>query len=169
MKLKYRVIERFREKYPVQAMCDMFEVSRSGYYAWRKQAGKEDHSAWLEALIIQCQQLSNQTYGVGRVKRWLENTQHIHVNRKAILRILRKLDLMSQVRRRRPYTHYKQAIFKYPNLLQRAFVQPKPNLFWVTDITYISTPEGIHYLSEQYRSITDWAAEFDAADNDNKK
>lgn len=29
--------------------------------------------------------------------------------------------------------------------------------------------ERIQYLSQQYRSITDWAEEFDAADNDNKK
>ena len=37
MKLKYRVIERFRGKYSVEAMCEAFEVSRSGYYAWRKR------------------------------------------------------------------------------------------------------------------------------------
>ena len=104
----------------------MFEVSRSGYYAWRERAGKEDRCAWLEALIIRCRQLSSQTYGIGRVKRLLENTQHIHVNHKAILRILRKLELLAQARRRRPYTHYKQAVFKYPNLLWRAFVQPNP-------------------------------------------
>lgn len=29
--------------------------------------------------------------------------------------------------------------------------------------------ERIQYLSQQYRSITDWAEEFDASDNDNKK
>ena len=32
--LKYRVIERFRGKYSIQAMCDVFEVSRSGYYGF---------------------------------------------------------------------------------------------------------------------------------------
>ena len=33
--MKYRVIERFRGKYSVDAMCKVFEVTRSGYYAWR--------------------------------------------------------------------------------------------------------------------------------------
>lgn len=42
MKLKYRVIERFRGKYSVEAMCKVFEVSRSGYYAWRNRQGKEN-------------------------------------------------------------------------------------------------------------------------------
>ena len=31
---KYRVIERFKEKYPIQKMCELFEVSRSGFYKW---------------------------------------------------------------------------------------------------------------------------------------
>ncbi|MEG0494295.1 MAG: zinc ribbon domain-containing protein, partial [Clostridia bacterium] len=32
-----------------------------------------------------------------------------------------------------------------------------------------SEDERIHYLSEQYRNISDWAEEFDSAGNDNKK
>ena len=47
MKLKYRVIERFRGKYSVEAMCKVFEVSRSGYYAWRNRQGKENKDQWL--------------------------------------------------------------------------------------------------------------------------
>lgn len=146
MKLKYRVIERFRGKYPIEAMCRVFEVSRSGYYAWRERAGKENKDAWLEALIIECQRLSKQTYGVRRVRRWLKRVHHVEVNRKAVLRIMRKLDLLAQVRRRRPYTYYKQAVYKYPNLLNRAFTQSSKNKYWVTDITYIPTAKGMVYL-----------------------
>lgn len=40
----------------------------------------------------------------------------------------------------------KQRVYKYPNLLQRAFEQCQPNRFWVTDITYIPTPQGMLYL-----------------------
>nr|WP_243113036.1 hypothetical protein [Caproiciproducens galactitolivorans] len=57
-----------------------------------------------------------------------------------------KYDLLSQIRRRRPYVHYKQAVHKYPNLLQRIFEQSLPNHFWVTDITYIPTVKGMLYL-----------------------
>ena len=49
MKLKYRVIERFRGKYSVEAMGEVFEVSRSGYYAWRKR--QVDLSVLLEKAI----------------------------------------------------------------------------------------------------------------------
>ena len=72
MSLKYRVIERFRGKYSVEAMCEVFEVSRSGYYTWRKRQGKEAKDQWLVDLIVQCQELCKQTYGIRRVRRWIQ-------------------------------------------------------------------------------------------------
>ena len=106
MKLKYRVIERFRGKYPIDSMCRLFEVSRSGCYAWRKRQGKPEKDQWLVDLIIDCQQRSKQTCGCRRVRRWLERQHGRKVSVKAILRIMRKLDLLSQARRRKPYRNY---------------------------------------------------------------
>lgn len=146
MKLKYRVIERFRGKYPIKAMCDVFEVSRSGYYDWRKRENRPAKDQWLIDLITECQTKCRQTYGYRRVRRWIERFKGIRVNSKAILRIMRKMNLLSQTRRRKAYTRYTQAVHKYPNLLNRAFEQAKPNQFWVTDITYIPTPKGMLYM-----------------------
>ena len=61
--MKYRVIERFRGKYSIQAMCALFEVSRSGYYAWRKRQDKPNKDQWLVDLIAEAQRISKQTYG----------------------------------------------------------------------------------------------------------
>ena len=144
--MKYRVIERFREKYPIESMCRIFQVSRSGYYAWRKRQNTEAKDQWLVDLIVECQQKCNQTYGCRRVRRWIQRNLGRKVNLKAILRIMRKLDLLAQIRRRKKYTQYQQALHKYPNLLQRAFDQQSPNKFWVTDITYIPTPSGMLYM-----------------------
>lgn len=146
MKLKYRVIERFQRKYSISAMCRLFEVSRSGYYAWRKRQSKADKDKWLIDLITRCQCRCKQTYGCRRVRLWIRRQYGINVNLKAVLRVMRKLNLLSQVRRRKPYVHYRQAVHKYPNLLQRAFEQPLPNQFWVTDITYIPTAKGMAYM-----------------------
>ena len=144
--MKYRVIERYREKYPIESMCRVFQVSRSGYYAWRKRQNTEAKDQWLVDLIVECQQKCNQTYGCRRVRRWIQRNLGRKVNLKAILRIMRKLDLLAQIRRRKKYTQYQQALHKYPNLLQRAFDQQSPNKFWVTDITYIPTPSGMLYM-----------------------
>lgn len=146
MKLKYRVMERFRRKYSVEAMCEVFEVSRSGYYAWRKRQERGAKNQWLADLIVDCQKKCKQTYGIRRVRRWIQRQTGKEVNLKAILRLMRKLNLLSVIRRRRPYTRYQQAVHKYPNLLNRRFDQPRPNQFWVTDITYIPIPGGMLYM-----------------------
>ena len=89
VKLKYRVIERFRKKYPVTALCSILEVSRSGYYAWRKQKLTTDKDSWLIRQIKTCQQQSNYTYGCRRVQLWIEKQCHIRVNLKAVLRVMK--------------------------------------------------------------------------------
>lgn len=127
-------------------MCSLLEVSRSGYYDWRKRQGKEAKDQWLINLIVDCQKRCKQTYGCRRVRRWLMREHGKQVNLKAVLRVMRRLNLLSQVRRHRPYVHYKQAVHKYSNLLNRAFEQLVPNRFWVTDITYIPTAKGMVYL-----------------------
>ena len=100
MKLKDRVIERFRGKYSIEAMCEVFEVSRSGYYAWRNRQQKEAKDQWLVDLVVACQRQSKQTYGIRRVRRWIQRQSGKLVNVKAILRVMRKLNLLSVVRRR---------------------------------------------------------------------
>ena len=107
---------------------------------------REAKDQWLVDLITECQQKSHCTYGFRRVQLWLEREKGRHVNHKAILRVMRKLDLLSQVRRRKPYTHYKQCVHKYENKLNRQFNQEHPNHFWVTDITYIPVSGRMLYM-----------------------
>jgi len=94
VKLKYRVIERFRGRYSIEAMCEVFEVSRSGYYAWRNRQQKEAKDQWLVDLVVACQRQSKQTYGIRRVRRWIQRRTGKLVNVKAILRVMRKLNLL---------------------------------------------------------------------------
>lgn len=124
----------------------VFEASRSEYYAWRNRQQKEAKDQWLVDLVTACQRQSKQTYGSRRVWRWIQRQIGKLVNIKAILRVMRKLNPLSVIRRRRPYTHYQQAVHKYPNLLERNFDQAKPNQFWVTDITYIPIPGSMLYM-----------------------
>ena len=146
MKLKYRVIERFRGKYSIEDMCKVFGVSRSGYYDWRNRQEQPNKDQWLIDLITQAQIKSKQTYGHRRIQRWLLRKHKKHVNLKVILRVMRRYDLLSQIRRVRPYMQYQKALHKYPNLLDRRFDQVLPNRFWVTDITDIHTAKGMVYM-----------------------
>ncbi len=144
MKLKYRVIERFRSKYSLKVMCYFFEVSRSGYYTWYKRQGGENRHTWLRDLICECQNETKQTHGCRRVRRRLMRKNRENVSMKAVLGIMCRYDLLTRVRRVRLYTHFGNAVHKYPNFLKRVFDQSVPNKFWVTDITYVPTAKGCY-------------------------
>ena len=143
---KYAVIHRHRNEYPVSTMCQFFEVSRSGYYDFVKRLGRPEHDADLAEEIRVCQNSVDMTYGYRRVWLWLEGRK-IHRNPKTVLRIMKKYGLLSEVRRRRKWVNLGQQVHKYDNLLNRQFRADRPNVKWVTDISYIHTKEGVLYLS----------------------
>ena len=126
-------------------MCQLFEVSRSGYYAFVKRMETPAWDLPLAEKIRKCQEQSHSTYGYRRVHIWLER-QGIHRNPKTVLRVMQKYNLLSVVRRKR-YRNYGEYLHKYPNLLDRNFNADRPNQKWVTDISYIHTKQGVLYLS----------------------
>ena len=145
--VKYAAIEANKGSYPVQFMCRFFEVSRSGYYAWRKRKDKPDRDQSLGGLIAGCQRETKETYGYRRVRLWLFRKHGLVVNHKAILRLMRKYGLLSAIRRTRPLYQRQKRMMIYENRLNRDFHADRPNQKWVTDISYIHTAEGTLYLS----------------------
>ncbi len=143
--VKYLVIYRHREKYAISEMCRFFDVSRSGYYDFVKRMDIPAKDLSLANKIEECQQKCGKTYGYRRVHLWLERNG-IHHNPKTVLRVMQKYNLLSVVRRKK-YHYYSQALYKYPNLLNRDFKAERPNQKWVTDISYIHTQQGVLYLS----------------------
>ena len=61
--------------------------------------------------------------------------------------MMNKYGLLAQIRRRRKYRHMDEQLHRYPNILNRDFTAVRPNQKWVTDISYIPTPQGTLYLS----------------------
>lgn len=144
--VKYAVIYRHRTEYPVSVMCRFFSVSRSGYYAFIQRLGRPAKDAALAEIIREQQTRCFRTYGYRRIWLALKN-QGIYRNPKTILRIMKKYDLLSEIRRRRKWVNMGQQVHKYQNLLNRQFHANRPNIKWVTDISYIHTNQGILYLS----------------------
>ena len=145
-KVKYHVIYRHQAEYPVSVMCRFFGVSRSGYYAFVHRLGKPEKDAALAKVIAQQRERSYRTYGYRRMWLWLKS-QNIFRNPKTVLRIMKKYNLFSEIRRRRKWQQMGQQVHKYKNLLNREFCADRPNSKWVTDISYIHTKQGVLYLS----------------------
>ena len=145
-KVKYHIIYRHRTEYPVAVMCKFFGVSRSGYYAFVHRLGRLEKDAALAEVIAQQREHSFRTYGYRRMWLWLKS-QNIFHNPKTVLRVMKKYNLLSEIRRRRKWKQMGQQAHRYENLLNREFHADQPNSKWVTDISYIHTRQGVLYLS----------------------
>ena len=143
---KYAVIHRHRTKYAVKDLCEILQVSRSGYYKYVKQMNRTAKDFELAEKIRIKQQSCKKTYGYRRMKLWLDS-EGIPKNPKTILRIMHKYDLLSEIRRRKRWRKMGEDKHRYDNWLNREFNAEHPNQKWVTDISYIQTQEGILYLS----------------------
>ena len=136
-----------RERYSITEMCQFFGVSRSGYYDYVKRLDQPAHDAALAEIIRKQQEKCDKTYGYRRMWKWLKKVRKIHRNPKTILRIMKKYDLLSEIRRQRKWRQMSTQLHKYDNLLNREFHADLPNHKWVTDISYIRTRQGVLYLS----------------------
>ncbi len=72
-RVKYHIIYRHREEYPISVMCAFFAVSRSGYYAFVHRLDRPEKDAALAETIAQQQERSFRTYGYRRMWLWLRS------------------------------------------------------------------------------------------------
>lgn len=141
----FRVIRLFSNSYSVSSMCKYFGVSKSGYYKYLRSNNTKDDE--LLASIQEIQAKCKFRYGYRRVQIALRKKYGQEINHKRILRIMRKYNLLSKIRRKYIYIQASEVMHKYENLLGRDFNATEINRKWTTDISYIITPEGRLYLS----------------------
>ena len=137
------------------------EVSPSGYYAFLKRRGDSVRQADLIARVKEVHWKSRCTYGSRRIMHQLCKNGMV-IGRYRVRRLMRLAGI--SVKKKRRYKTTTQSNHRYPaspNLIQRCFQTEKPNLVWVSDITYIKTMEGWLYVAvvmDLYsRKIVGWA------------
>jgi putative transposase len=148
--MRYRLIEAEKAEHSVSRLCTVLGVTRQGFYAWRRrgpsrrQLGDEE----LAKLIVTIYDGSLQTYGAPRVQLELADECQIHVGRKRVARLMRRLELQGISRRgKRRRTTLPDAIAPpAPDLVQRRFEAERPNRLWLADLTYVPTLEGYLFL-----------------------
>jgi putative transposase len=161
----YRFIEAHKAAFAVQLMCEVLEVSRSGYYEWRDRqpSPRQRDDARLTTLIRQIHADSRGTYGSPRVHAELldDHDERIGVNRVARLMAVAGIEGISGRKRGPRTTTPAQGRVKPPDLVRRDFTAPGPNRLWLGDITYLATDEGWLYLAVLLdafsRRIVGWA------------
>lgn len=130
-------------------MCCLLNLSRSGFYAWRKR-GVSKRARFNEDLAREIRRIYAEgrgEYGSPTIYRVLRE-QGLGLNRKRIVRLMREMGLRAKVRRRFKHTTKpckdREAA---PNLLKQQFQTTGPNRVWLSDITFIGSEQGWLYLT----------------------
>ena len=139
----------------------MLEVSPSGYYDFLKRGVKSIRQVDLIARIREVHRRSRYSYGSRRIMYQLRK-EGLEIGRYRVRHLMRLGEI--SVRKQRRYKTTTQSKHRYlvsPNLIGGCFQTVRPNLVWVSDITYIKTVEGWLYLAvvmDLYsRKIVGWS------------
>ncbi len=159
-------MSRHRHLFPVVLMSRVLGVSKSGYYKWRSERGRRAlRNASLVAAIKSIFKRSLATYGSPRV--WIELKKiGIHTSKATVARLMRAHKLRVKPIRRFVHVGHTPPPYRVAgNVLNREFEVSRPNLVWVTDISYILIGRRYYYLTicmDLYnREIVSWTLSAD--------
>ena len=142
-------MQAHRRCYRVNVMCKYLNVSKAGYYAWRrrKQSNRRKVDDDLLKSIRSIHGKSRARYGQPRIHFELRS-QGIFASRKRIARIMRFAGIKGKKRRHSKASSFSPGtIPAAPNVLNREFSVSQANRAWVTDTTYLPTKEGWLFLT----------------------
>lgn len=131
-------------------MCQVLNVSRSGYYDWLDRPASEAQVRQQKLMdqIRQSYQQNRGVYGSPRLALELKDLGFTCCrNTVAKLMHLSGLQAITVKRFKVKTTDSSHGLPVAENLLQQDFSATAPNQMWVADITYIPTDEGVLYLA----------------------
>ena len=160
---KIHVYKSHKDRFPVTLMCKVLKIHRSGYYAWLRdpQCQRKKDDAYLLGFVKQFWLESGGVYGYRKITMDMKALGET-CGRNRILRLMKGAGISAQrgYKRRASYKAGELSMVA-ENHLNRKLSVSKPNLAWVTDITYIRTQEGWLFLAvvlDLYsRSIIGWS------------
>ena len=137
----------------VTELCEIADVSRSGYYAWlaseQKRNAREAQDEADFRQILEAYRFRGYAKGVRGIHMRLLHTG-VRMNGKKIRRLMKKFGLVCPIRKANPYRRMQKAIrtnSTAENLVKREFETHGPRSVLLTDITYIPLNGAFCYLS----------------------
>ena len=127
----------------VKRLCELVEIERSSFYAWKAGAPARQARAAADADLterIRAVHDDDNTVGAPRVTAELNDGAPAgeRVNHKRVARVMRLAGIVGYVKKRRVRTTMPEpSDQKVPDLLKRDFTAPAPNQRYVGDITYL--------------------------------
>ena len=163
--MRFAFVRDHRRRWPVEVLCDVLKVSRSGFYAWLRRPPSRSAERRLEltAVIRQVHEESRRIYGSPRVHQELTR-RGVDCCENTAAGLMRDHGIRARTRRRfvPRTTDSRHARPIAENVLARDFTPDRRDAAWAADITYIPTAEGWLYLAVVLdlfsRRIVGWSA-----------
>ena len=147
--MKYEFIRNHCKEYKIVRLCEVLEVSTSGYYDWldKPESARSVKNRQLVEKIKHYHQRSRELYGSPKIYRDLvDEGEKCSVNR--VARLMKVANIKSKMARKFVVTtNSKNTLQPAPDLVQRRFKVDEPDKTWVSDTTFIATREGWLYLA----------------------
>lgn len=156
-------IKENRKQYPLALVCEVLQVSPSGYHKWLKNKvgfRVKENQRILEIIRFHHNK-SRATYGLPRIYAAIRR-EGLFVNKKRIARLMRVNNIKAKTNRRfRVTTVQNSKAQASENLVNQNFTASSENKIWTGDITYLWTNAGWVYLAvvmDVYsRKIVGWS------------
>jgi transposase InsO family protein len=148
--VKFAFIEEHLREFPVDACCQVLEVSRAGYYAWlnRPASKRQQRREQLVAKIKLVHEENRRVYGSPRICQALRAGGE-SVCENTVADIMKERQIRANTKKkfvpRTTDSRHQQPIAA--NVLDRQFDAPSPDRKWAVDITYVPTDQGWLYLA----------------------
>lgn len=147
---KIRVVEKLSNKFSVHVLCEALRLPRGTYYNRQKRKNfktkTELQDEELKKMILRIFKESGGRFGKKPIKQKLSENGY-KISEKRISRLMK--DLNVYVEKPKYINHHKRKSTErrgFKNFLNREFMQDKPNIVWVSDITYIRVKEKFIFL-----------------------
>lgn len=161
--MKYAWIKSMSTKHATTLLCQLLDVSSTGYYDWRDRpiSPRAKKNQQLLCKIRCFHKASHEIYGSPNIhKDLVESGEAISANR--VARLMSQAGIQAKTSKRFVITtNSKNTHQPAPDLLKRNFKTTQKNQAWVSDTTFIKTRQGWLYLATMLdlysRKIIGWS------------
>ena len=136
-----------RALYPVEALCQTFDIHRSSYRYWHCRTKRLDAERVIKrSLVSEVWQASGGSAGARNIATMV-TSKGVKLGRWLAGKLMKELEITSC---QLPTHYYKRGgseRIDIPNLLERQFAVTQPDQVWCGDVTYIWTGKRWAYLA----------------------
>ncbi len=144
-------VDENREEFGVEFICRQLQVAPSSYYAAKRRQVAPSARAVRDAVMMQillALWLANRkVYGAHKLWKAARRAGH-DIGRDQVARLMRQLGIqgVSRLRKKVFTTQADPEATRAPDLVNRHFRAARPDVLWVTDLTYVPTRSGMGYV-----------------------